>query len=191
MTTKTLEIALEDPGGREYPNCYAAMLTTKGAGSVTITAKAGSISGSATLTIRQADPAEYDNGSARYKNGVTIQPGGFRHPDPTLACTNCHAAGGMDVEHTPTQTGGYSDDDLVKIFTTGTKPPGVPQRVMQFDRWHAMHQWKMTADEQQGIITYLRALPPQSQGLIDFGGHGGHDHDGGPDHGPPSGDGGQ
>jgi hypothetical protein len=25
MTTKTLEIALEDPGGLEYPNCYAAI----------------------------------------------------------------------------------------------------------------------------------------------------------------------
>ena len=25
MTTKTLEIALDDPGGREYPNCYAAI----------------------------------------------------------------------------------------------------------------------------------------------------------------------
>ena len=25
MTTRTLEIALEDPGGREYPNCYAAI----------------------------------------------------------------------------------------------------------------------------------------------------------------------
>lgn len=25
MTTKTLEIALEDPGGFEYPNCYAAI----------------------------------------------------------------------------------------------------------------------------------------------------------------------
>ena len=25
MTTKTLEIALEDPGGPEYPNCYAAI----------------------------------------------------------------------------------------------------------------------------------------------------------------------
>jgi hypothetical protein len=25
MATKTLEIALEDPGGPEYPNCYAAI----------------------------------------------------------------------------------------------------------------------------------------------------------------------
>jgi hypothetical protein len=25
MTTRTLEIALEDQGGREYPNCYAAI----------------------------------------------------------------------------------------------------------------------------------------------------------------------
>jgi hypothetical protein len=148
------------------------MMTMKGAGVVTLIATAGSLKGTAQINIRQADPAEYDNGKARYTNGVTIQPGGFRHPDPTLQCTNCHAPGGMDVEHTPMQTGGYSDQDLVNIMTTGTKPPGVAQRVMPFAKWHALHQWKMTDDEKNGLVTYLRSLEPQSQGPIDFGGHG-------------------
>ena len=31
---------------------------------------------------------------------------------------------GTDVEHTPTQTGGYSDDQLVDIFTNAKKPDG-------------------------------------------------------------------
>jgi len=155
------------------------MMTMKGAGVVTLTAKAGSLKGTAQINIRQADPAEYDNGKARYNNGVTIQKGGFKHPDPTLQCTNCHAAGGMDVEHTPMQTGGYSDQDIINIMTTGTKPAGVAQRVMPFAKWHALHQWSMTADEQHGLVTYLRSLEPQSQGPIDFGGHGGHHDDGG------------
>jgi hypothetical protein len=166
------------------------MMTMKGAGVVTLTAKAGSLKGTAQVNIRQADPSEFDNGKARYTNGVTIQPGGFHHPDPTLQCTNCHAAGGMDVEHTPMQTGGYSDQDLINIMTTGTKPAGVPQRVMPFAKWHALHQWSMTDAEKNGLVTYLRSLEPESQGPIDFGGHGPHHDDGGAP-GGSWGDGGQ
>ncbi len=156
------------------------MMTTKGVGVVTLTAKAGSLKGTAQINVRKADAAEYDNGKARYTNGVTILPGGFHHPDPSLQCTNCHAAGGMDVEHTPMQTGGYSDDDIVNIMTTGTKPAGVPQRIMPFARWHQLHKWSMTEDEKHGLVTYLRSLEPQSQGPIDFGGHGHHDDGGAP-----------
>jgi hypothetical protein len=155
------------------------MMTMKGAGVVTLTAKAGSLKGTAQVNIRKADGSEFDNGKARYTNGVTLQPGGFRHPDPSLQCTNCHAAGGMDVEHTPMQTAGYSDDDIINIMTKGVKPAGVAQRVMPFAKWHQIHQWTMTEDEKHGLVTYLRSLEPESQGPIDFGGHGGHHGDGG------------
>jgi hypothetical protein len=170
------------------------MMTMKGAGNVTIYAKAGSLRASATLTITQATPDQWEAGKARYNDGIVWKPGmhdgpgGQDNPDPQrklLACTNCHAGqGGADVEHTPTQTGGYSDDDLVNIFTKGIKPDGVPNRVMPFEKWHQIHQWQMTDVERDGLVVYLRALPPKSQGPVDFG----HDHhrpDGGawPGHG--------
>ena len=75
--------------------------------------------------------------------GSFFGDGGFRRPDggfggfggdgglPSFidnesACTSCHGVGSdsIDVEHTPQQTGGYSDDDLVGIFTMGKKPEG-------------------------------------------------------------------
>ena len=163
------------------------MLTMKAAGTVTVYAKAGGLSASATVTISQATSDQYEAGKARYNDGVVWKPGQQGQPDPSrklLACTNCHSNGGADIEHTPTQTGGYTDQDLVKIFTQGVKPDGVPQRVMPFDKWHQIHQWQMTDTERDGLVVYLRALAPKAQGPTDFGGmHGGGHHDGGYDHG--------
>jgi hypothetical protein len=160
------------------------MMTMKGVGQVTIFAKAGSLKSSASLTIREATADQYEAGKARYNDGVVWQKGGPNKDDPQrklLACTNCHQ-GQADVEHTPTQTGGYSDQDLINIFTKGQKPDGIPQRVMPFERWHQLHQWQMTDVERDGLIVYLRALPPKSQGPVDFMGRGGGHRDGGSGH---------
>jgi hypothetical protein len=70
------------------------------------------------------------------------------------------------------QTGGYTDDELVTIFTKGVKPDGVPQRIMPFTQWHKIHQWAMDDYAVKGIVVYLRTLEPKSQGAVDFGGHG-------------------
>jgi hypothetical protein len=156
------------------------MITTQGAGEVRIIAKSGSLSGSAMLTITEASPADWELGEARYNNGVGLPPidmataaaMGVTIPDD-LSCRNCHGGGAMalSVEHTPQQTGGYSDADLVNIFTMGAKPPtagwssGIPEFI-----YMRLHTWTATEEEKKGIIVYLRSFEPKSQGDIDFGG---------------------
>jgi hypothetical protein len=171
----------------------SVMITVRKSGTTTIRAQSGSLAGSAPLTITEATPDDWQSGSARYNDGVIIMHGqhgegggGGMGPNQQAACTNCHGDGSkMDVQHTPMQTAGYSDDDLVNIFTKGEKPQGVPQRIMPFDKWHQIHQWAMPEDAVKGVVVYLRSLEPKSQGVTDWGGHGpgGGGHDGGGGHG--------
>lgn len=172
----------------------SAMITVLAAGTVDIIAKAGSITGKAPLTITQSQDDEWEAGNQRYNNGTVLTrpmkgdggAGGWMdgggggmggYKDKQLSCTNCHGAaadkGSGDVEHTPTQTAGYSDDELITIFTKGQKPAGVPQRVMMNKaQWSKMHQWQMDEYAVKGIVVYLRSLEPKSQGDVDFGGRG-------------------
>lgn len=166
----------------------SVLITVKKVADVTIHAKAGNLQASAPLKITQATPEEWNEGNERYNNGVVWQRGGERDGgggdggargqrkvDPTLSCTNCHNRGGKggDVEHTPMQTGGYTDDELVTIFSEGKKPPGVKMRTMPRERWENMHKWKMEPNEKKGLVIYLRSLEPEAQGEVDFGGRGG------------------
>jgi hypothetical protein len=191
-------------------------------GSVTITANAGGLCGTATLNITSATEAQWSGGNARYNNGValdfkcisggtTSQDGG---PCPTAgpACTQCHGAsanagiGFSDVAHTPEQTGGFSDQDLINIIVNGDVPDGgyFDPTIISYSAWQGFHHWSdIQGDTQQGMVVYLRSLTPTSQGgASDFGGHGGdgghgggdggHHHDGGfpgdGGGGPPPGD---
>lgn len=146
----------------------AAMVTTRKAGKVTITATAGTECGSGELTITQATPDLRKLGSDRYNNGIPVTFDGGTTP----ACSNCHGATSntqlLDVQHTPQQTGGYTDDDLVGIVTRGQKPAGVGCRVIACSTWNTFHKWTVTPDEAQGIVFYLRSLEPAPQGAIDF-----------------------
>jgi hypothetical protein len=146
------------------------MITTRKAGKVTITATVGSACGSSELTISEATPDARQIGSDRYNNGVPITFDGGRTP----SCSNCHGATSntmfLDVQHTPQQTGGYTDQELIDIFTKGQKPPGGGCRVLSCGVWSSFHKWDTTADENMGIVFYLRSLEPAPQGAIDFGG---------------------
>jgi hypothetical protein len=170
----------------------SAMITVRKAGTVTIKAKAGSLTGEAPLTITEAKDGEWEAGNQRYNNGVVLKRGnrpdggweagggnGGGTPDPErqqASCTNCHGSGGgddsHDVQHTPMQTAGYTDAELVAIFTKGKKPAGVEQRVMSADRWNRIHQWSMDEFAVKGLVVYLRTLEPRTQGTVDFGGRG-------------------
>jgi hypothetical protein len=115
------------------------------------------------------------------------------------ACSSCHTSAGgggarmlpdggmvnIDVEHTPQQTGGYSDETLINIFTMGKKPMGAPYRVLRQPIggtgitipefiarmiYEGFHKWDVPANEQKGIVAYLRSLEPKSQPMVDFGG---------------------
>jgi hypothetical protein len=174
----------------------SAMISVLKAGTVDIIAKAGSVVGKAPLTITESQDNEWEAGNQRYNNGTVLQRpakgdhgdggggggmgsggGGGLFKDKQLSCTNCHGSGADkgsgDIEHTPTQTAGYSDAELVTIFTKGVKPAGVPQRVMMDKaRWNKLHQWQMDEYSVKGIVVYLRSLEPKSQGDVDFGGRG-------------------
>src|SRR5262249_43387177 len=106
---------------------HVVQAATDGQTKVTITGKVGSLKATAPLLISGTTPDVWQEGSSRYNDGVQFTwgggDGGFGEgrppdgghrdhppPDPHLACTNCHDQGkgdGHDVEHTPTQTGGY------------------------------------------------------------------------------------
>ncbi len=177
-----------------------AMLTTKAAGTVTITATAGSLCGSSLLTITQFSPSDWETGNTRYNLSNPVPnpfaDGGMPPPsffmqgpdagnflDPKAAppgCINCHgptATSGIykDVAHTPEQTGGFSDTDLAGVFTKGVIPPGgvFDQMIVPQFIWSYFHKWNdiSTPDEQRGMVAYLRSLTPSAQGgTVDFGG---------------------
>ena len=167
-------------------NGNTVMVTTRGAGDAKIIARAGAdVSGSTTLTITKSTPEEWAIGENRYKNAAVLMidrmqamqeammMGGMINIPDDLSCKNCHGSGAMalSVEHTPQQTGGYSDEDLVKIFTMGMKPPkagwksGIPEPL-----YMRLHTWSATEEEKRGLIAYIRSLTPAPQGDIDFGG---------------------
>lgn len=164
----------------------SVLITVRKAGKTNIVAKAGGLVGKAPLEVTEAEADDWKNGNDRYNNGVTWKRGGGggggdaggggrrQPPDPNMACTNCHAAGKSDpVQHTPMQTAGYTDDEIIAIFTKGKKPEGVAQRIMPVEKWSKIHQWKMEPEETKGLVVYLRSLEPKSQGPVDFGGRGG------------------
>ena len=144
--------------------------------------------------------------------GGSDDGGSFFETDGGTACTSCHGATATqfifkDVEHTPEQTGGFSDQDLTNIILNGQVPDGgyfdpavldgfthqtcddagttigpnmSPCAQKAYAAWSSLHQWTdITTDEMPGIICYLRSLAPQDQsGTSSFGG-GGHHGDGG------------
>jgi mono/diheme cytochrome c family protein len=146
-----------------------AMVIAKNPGTVKIRARAGGVVGEATLEITAATPQLWEEGRARYHEGRRIRND---IPEPTAACSNCHGMGGIAVEHTPAQIGGFSDQEVVAIFTEGKKPPGIMNRTVPFEQWSPVHRWQMTDEEKRAVVVYLRSLEPQSVGTSDFGGRG-------------------
>jgi hypothetical protein len=154
---------------------------------VTIAVSTGDIGGTAPLRITSATPAQWLAGEARYRNGVEftleidfaqiIDPNWMPPPaPPDLACNNCHSSGAkyFEIQHTPTQAARFSDDELMKILSQGTKPPGADFRVLpdmlgsisDVDLYAMFHKWEATEDELKGVIVYMRSLTPEGQGDI-------------------------
>ncbi len=185
------------------PTTGGTIMTVKSANSpVTITATVGTECTSAQLVITSAVEADWDLGNARYNNGVPLIGGCIDQklipvladagihinlpgppdsgcPDAGPACTECHGAnptGGFfqGVEHTPEQTAGFSDQDLVTIFTQGTVPDGgsYNPNILPYQFWQAFHTWTdiATPAQQKGMVVYLRSLAPaDEEGGLNFG----------------------
>jgi hypothetical protein len=158
--------------GPAYAN---AMVTTQGSGQVYIVATMGSQCGAAVLNISEATESDWQIGSGRYNMGtllMQVSTGQLEHLDggDQAACTSCHGPTAMGasyktVEHTPEQTGGFTDDDLIGIFTMGMVPPGgtFDSTIVRQTTWSRFHQWAMTPDQARGVVVYLRSLTPAPQ----------------------------
>jgi hypothetical protein len=163
------------------------------------------VKGVSTLKITEATDADWEMGQARYDNGVSINFGMFGMmgmmgmggaaggaapagpPNPAniismipkdASCGNCHNnTTGLTVEHTPLQTGGYSDEQLIKIFTMAEKPMGAKfnspfLKMLPTDFaaqiYTMLHQWSISAEVQKGIVLKLRSITPKAQPEIDL-----------------------
>jgi hypothetical protein len=155
-----------------------ALITMLKAGDTTITANANMRCGVSTLHITAATEEQWQMGNARYNDmnplpriptdgGVPIGPMNYVLDPPGMppACTNCHGETATSnvlraTTPTPAQTGGFSDQQLIAIFTQGAVPmdcsidPLIPDFV-----WSFLHRWTdITGDAQQSMVVYLRSL---------------------------------
>jgi hypothetical protein len=188
LRTKGAKFASSDPTiATVSDTADGATITVKRDGTVNITATLDDVSGAATLTITKFTQAQWALGQARFsKSELAIVPatpggpitvlaalgsGGTRNANG--ACTTCHTeqARTLRVENTPTQIAGYSDDQLVTIFTMGKKPDGFPQRTMiPAFAWGTFHAWAVTEEEKPGLIAFLRTQVPKPNPVnVDFG----------------------
>jgi hypothetical protein len=151
------------------------MLTIQKADRATVVASAGSSCGSSTLTVTEAEPEDWEIGAARYNEGLVIDHIVRRRGDPAqppreAACTSCHgetATAGpfRTVAHTPRQTAGFSDEELIKIFTEGALPEGAyfDETIVKKEIWQSFHRWTMSDEQKKAIVVYLRSLTPSEQ----------------------------
>jgi len=157
------------------------MITAKKAGDFTITAKAGNRTGSVKIHITAATEDDYTRGEARYNNAIQLMfnagqimtaGGGMVMLANNVSCKNCHGSGAnfLAVEHTPQQTGGYTDEEIKNIFENGMKPAGAKWGSLPgiMNYYPMFHKWAASAEEYQGLVVYLRSLEPKSQGMLDF-----------------------
>jgi hypothetical protein len=172
----------------ERPN--EVLITALKAGTVAINvSSADGKCGSSILTISAAAESDWEIGNARYNDGKSVHLEGNASPGTGSplevadggggpACTNCHGetatnSAYTDVSHTPEQTGGFSDEDLVNIITKGIFPDGgyFDNTIAFYPAWMNFHRWTdIDPDQQRGIIVYLRSLPPAPQkGAVNFG----------------------
>lgn len=168
----------------------AVKLTTQKAGTTEIKVTAETVSGvtmrgTAKVIIAEADPDVWSVGDARYQGGLPAPWGNFplapagegscglpyRIDVPNAAaCVSCHDdRDAVSAEYTPTQTAGYSDEDLLSIMLAGLKPAGRPfisphltAMPMPDCIFGEFHTFEMTATEQQGLISRLRSVPPRA-----------------------------
>jgi hypothetical protein len=128
------------------------VLTTKKAGTTTLTATAGGVSATAEVNVAAYDPAVVWVGWGRYENPHTGEP-----PD-RLACAGCH--GRPDgADHSPFRVAGYTDEAILGAIVNGryeNVPGEEPQQLVA----PRDHKWTLTDAEAEGIVPYLRTLPP-------------------------------
>jgi hypothetical protein len=162
------------------------LLTMRKAGTTTIAVQStDGKCATAPVNISEALESDWMIGNARYNNGSSLHISGDVEGGSPLesgmggpACTNCHgltATNGpfVNVSHTPEQTGGFSDDDILNIVLHGTFPTNAyfDWSITAYPNYQMFHRWAdIKQDQQRGIVVYLRSLPPIVQrGSVNFG----------------------
>lgn len=134
--------ALKDPRGDQG---RWFMLTMKKAGATDITASSGGVTVSVPLTVAAYASGRYAVGKARYENAAGAEP----------ACEMCHG-GQSGIDHSPAALASAQDPEIETVITTGIKIGGSP--IFSVPE----HTWTPTQAQLDGLITYLRALPPRN-----------------------------
>lgn len=151
-----VEVTLEDPDlgdvrpaallnpGADQGAYY--LVTTKKAGTTELVVKSQGRTARATLTVEAYTPARWRAGESRYTTaGANGQP----------ACTKCHA-GDRGVDHSPASLVSVDDQGVAAVITTGIAAAGFP---IDADDGH---KWQVTPTELDGLVAYLRSLPPKT-----------------------------
>jgi hypothetical protein len=162
-----------------------AVVTVKKEGEVRITAKQGDDSGAVKVTITKYSDADWTAGSARFSKdvlainapaGQELNPIQLASPmgrNADGACNTCHTAQAklFKIENGPLQTGGYSEEEVITIFTKGMKPEGAATRTMiPSFLWGMFHAWNVTDAEKKGLVAFLRTQQPRpNPNPIDYG----------------------
>ncbi len=168
----------------------AVMITAQKPGNVTIVAQTSAGCGQSVLNVTAATDSQWQTGNARYNNHVPIYGGCIglnkNYPDGGAsacpsegpACVNCHGKSPKNpffngVLHTPEQTGGFSDQELIGIFVGGMVPDGgyFNSSIVSPLSFSVFHRWAdIQGSDQEAMVVYLRSLQPVSQGGANFGG---------------------
>lgn len=140
-------VRLTDISPGKTDNGKYFFVTTKKAGTFTLVARSGGRSTEASLVVTSYGASRWSAGKTRYENaGSTGEP----------ACSQCHA-GGAAIDHSPAALAGIPDESVGVVLTTGVSPAGFPISVDH----PAGHRWTLSASEREGLVTFLRALPPR------------------------------
>lgn len=119
------------------------LITAKKPGTITLTAKSRGKSVSSTLTILEYAAERYDAGQTRYENADGDQ----------RACASCHQKSG-GADHSPAAISAAADEAVKAVIRTGIDLSNSPIRQVE-------HRWSVEGATLDGLVTYLRALPPR------------------------------
>jgi hypothetical protein len=128
------------------PDLQFAILTAKKPGNSTVTVSGGGKTAKSTLTIKSYTPEAYAVGKTRYKTGEGT--------DNRRPCASCHEKPD-GADHSPFAIASFDDDDVLNAIQTA---------VYAKDKYvvnNGNHKWNLKDNEKEGIMAYLRGLPPK------------------------------
>jgi hypothetical protein len=183
-----------------FPDLTASiLLTTKRAGTTTITVDATTRAGArvrdeAQLSITAVSPEVWEAGNQRFNVGtqVTWAPT-CSSPDElgicmlpcatwdelpkSSACAGCHnstSSSPFVIEYTPTQTAGLSNDQLLSLFTRGSRPNNtsfdsalLQEAAQPRCLFSSFHVWEIDQEAARGVVAQLRAIAPRANDALD------------------------